>query len=189
VNAQLRRHAQETYPSQALRHVAEQIDVLYLNTASAVIRAEAGGVDDDVLQKDTDYRRKENIEALPEEWPLSASTQETSNLDEQYAAKVARLQELSTRLQASQARRAQLQQLRSLLEPFESPAENVQPHLVTRDGELQKELDRMRILMARVGGRVVGLKDLDDGDGDDMVQDTTMEGNRKLDDILGLGKG
>jgi hypothetical protein len=36
----------------------------------------------------------------------------------------------------------------------DEPQTNVQPNLVTRDGELSQELDRMRVLMARVTGRV-----------------------------------
>ena len=37
------------------------------------------------------------------------------------------------------------------------PQETVQPNLVTKDGQLGKELDRMRLLLARVSGRVEGL--------------------------------
>lgn len=41
-----------------------------------------------------------------------------------------------------------------MLEPFQDPQTNIQPNLVTRDGELGKELDRMRILVATVSGRI-----------------------------------
>lgn len=46
-----------------------------------------------------------------------------------------------------------------LLKPFTNAQENIQPNLVTRDGELGKELERMRILLARVTGRVKEMKD------------------------------
>ena len=49
--------------------------------------------------------------------------------------------------------------MQALLEPFTNAQENVQPNLVTRDGELGKELERMRILLARVAGRVSEMKD------------------------------
>lgn len=42
-----------------------------------------------------------------------------------------------------------------------SVAEKVQPNLVTRDGELEKELERMRVLLVRVAGRVAQLPDPD----------------------------
>jgi hypothetical protein len=34
------------------------------------------------------------------------------------------------------------------------PQDTVQPNLVTKDGQLGRELDRMRILIARVSGRL-----------------------------------
>ena len=34
---------------------------------------------------------------------------------------------------------------------------NIQPNLVTKDGELQRELERMKVLMARVSEKVSGL--------------------------------
>jgi hypothetical protein len=44
--------------------------------------------------------------------------------------------------------------LQKLLEPFTEPQKNIQPNLVTREGELAQELERMRRLVARVGARV-----------------------------------
>ena len=44
--------------------------------------------------------------------------------------------------------------LHLLLDPFKEPQKNIQPNLVTRDGELVEELDRMRKLVARVGARI-----------------------------------
>lgn len=40
------------------------------------------------------------------------------------------------------------------MEPFKDPQKNIQPNLITRDGELAQELDKMRILVARVAGRL-----------------------------------
>jgi hypothetical protein len=48
----------------------------------------------------------------------------------------------------------QYKQLEGLLEPFKNPQENIQPNLFTRDGELVREIDKMRMLVARVAGRV-----------------------------------
>jgi len=41
-----------------------------------------------------------------------------------------------------------------LLEPFKDPQTNIQPNLVTRDGQLGEELDRMRMLVAKISGRI-----------------------------------
>ncbi|GAB1201872.1 hypothetical protein APSETT445_000464 [Aspergillus pseudonomiae] len=72
-----------------------------------------------------------------------------------------RYQELRERLvtlddQRQQRRRRleQLRRLQRLLEPFQEPQQNIQPNLITRDGELVQELEKMRMLVARVGGRI-----------------------------------
>ena len=54
-----------------------------------------------------------------------------------------------------------LRAARDELEPFQSSngGEGVQKNLVTKNGELERELERMRILMARVGDRVSRLKE------------------------------
>lgn len=48
----------------------------------------------------------------------------------------------------------QYKHLKSLLEPFEDPLNTIQPNLATRDGELGAELDRMRMLLAKVASKV-----------------------------------
>jgi hypothetical protein len=51
-----------------------------------------------------------------------------------------------------------LQHLQRLLEPFKDPPKDIQPNLITRDGELVQELEKMRMLVARVGGRIAQQK-------------------------------
>ena len=65
-----------------------------------------------------------------------------------------RLVELDSQRQQRQRRLDQLQQLQRLLEPFAEPQQNIQPNLITRDGELVQELEKMGMLVARVGGRI-----------------------------------
>jgi hypothetical protein len=69
--------------------------------------------------------------------------------------------------------------MQALLEPFspsssaaaeaedggESGLKGVQENLVTRNGEVEAELHRMRMLLARVGGRVGRLKEQGSGRG------------------------
>lgn len=49
---------------------------------------------------------------------------------------------------------AQYKQLKELLEPFNEPQQAIQPNLVTKDGELGAELDRMRMLVAKAASRI-----------------------------------
>ena len=65
-----------------------------------------------------------------------------------------RLVDLDQRRQERRRRLSQLQELQNLLEPFKDPQKNIQPNLITRDGELFRELDKMRMLTARVGARI-----------------------------------
>lgn len=55
--------------------------------------------------------------------------------------------------------------MKGLLAPFEDAAETVQENLVTRNGEVEAEMQRMRMLLARVGGRVGQLKGGQQGEG------------------------
>ena len=75
---------------------------------------------------------------------------------------------LDDQRQRRRQRLDQLRQLQELLEPFGKPQEDIQPNLVTRDGELVQELEKMRMLAARVGGR--------------MEQNKTMSFNQKAQD-------
>jgi hypothetical protein len=67
------------------------------------------------------------------------------------------LKGLDERRQAVREKVAGYKRLREMLEPFERATETVQPNLVARDGELEKELEKMRLLVARVRGRVEAL--------------------------------
>lgn len=64
------------------------------------------------------------------------------------------LQVLDERRLQRQQRLDQLRHLKRLLEPFQDARKDIQPNLVTRDGELVQELEKMRMLAARVGGRL-----------------------------------
>jgi hypothetical protein len=72
--------------------------------------------------------------------------------------------------------------MKAVLSPFEDPAA-VQKNLVTRNGEVEKELERMRMLLIRVAGRVAQLPDAD-GDGDEVTQDMDMLEKKKVDNLL-----
>ena len=109
----------------------------------------------------------------------------------------ARYRELLSRLTALAARRdvetskfARYKQLQTLLEPFTNPQENIQPNLVTRDGELGKELEKMRVLLARVTGRIGEMKEKDGVQGEGKRQakgaGSTLSNEEKLRDVMDL---
>lgn len=65
-----------------------------------------------------------------------------------------RLVKLDVERKKREDRLLQYKRLKSLLEPFEDPLNTIQPNLATRDGELRAELDRMRMLLAKVASKV-----------------------------------
>lgn len=71
--------------------------------------------------------------------------------------------------------------MQALLRPFEA---NVQENLVTRNGEIEKELERMRVLLVRVAGRVGQLPDKESDDADEVMEDLDELERRKVDSLL-----
>jgi hypothetical protein len=88
-----------------------------------------------------------------------------------------RLANLDNQRQQRQRRLDQLRLLQRLLEPFREPQTNVQPNLVTKDGELVQELEKMRMLVARVSGRIAQSQAANNDDRDEVsyVLDTEQK--------------
>lgn len=111
-----------------------------------------------------------------------------------------RYSELVGQLQALNAERARaedntlrLRHMSELLRPFQSGDEGrgVQENLIARDGEVEKEMERMRMLLARVGARLGHLRERSELDssglneGDAMlVDDVDIDEKRKVNDLL-----
>ncbi|MCJ1410259.1 hypothetical protein MMC19_004344 [Ptychographa xylographoides] len=158
-NTIVRHHNRTVYPSQALRHIAEQIDALYW--AAGAPDPHSGEVDDGVITRDADLRDHETILSVPEQWEDEAD-QDEGGLER--FAENTRYKQLQARLVVLAEKRAertkkleQMKHLRRLLGPFAHAPENVQPNLVTRDGELGTELEKMKILVARLAEKMGGL--------------------------------
>lgn len=254
LNHTLQQHAKRVYAPQATRHVAEQIEGLYLAIGERRVGEQEGGdVDDADAWKSagTDYGEPRNrqhtqfcpslpflvllgsdmtitklktknaycvanaeiISSLPPTWDSEREAAARPLEAKRYAELVERLQGLSARKAEADARVKRLRKMKALLEPFntEGSAANpdasagdgssslvasnsVQENLVTRDGEVEKELERMRMLLVRVGDKVAKLKeregsadDEDDlfGEGEAMiVDDVEVEERRKVDGLL-----
>jgi Skp family chaperone for outer membrane proteins len=119
----------------------------------------------------------ENIEKLPEEWSEEAETKAPKQ-----AAKYKELQrklvELNDRRKAAKERLEQTRAAKKLLEPFEDANLHVQENLVTKNSEMEKELERMRMLMLRVERGITAIEGTSDTD--DMEIDFAENDKEKL---------
>ncbi|EEH06251.1 conserved hypothetical protein [Histoplasma capsulatum G186AR] len=165
---------QKFFSSQAIHHVARQIENLYWNS----VDPETGGELSQglVIEKGTDLSNSMSIARLPEQWSYDGnddvgeddkvrfeSTIRSSIHNQhiipnwvfdRYEQLRLRLLELDKQRKKQQERLTQYRLLRELLEPFKDPQMNIQPNLVTRDSPLGQEIDRMRMLVAKVTSRV-----------------------------------
>ncbi|KAJ5627991.1 hypothetical protein N7490_010219 [Penicillium lividum] len=149
VNAVTKQHNRVVYSSQAIHHVAHQIASLYWASVSQDIQSRAGlrkGV-----EKTADLSKHLNILGLPLDLESQGANEEQN---ERYQRLRDRLTSLDQQRQQKQRRIDQLQHLHRLLEPFKEPQVDIQPNLVTRDGELAQEIEKMRMLVARVNSRI-----------------------------------
>lgn len=82
-----------------------------------------------------------------------------------------------------------LNRLKSVADPLQTTGNGVgiQENLLTRNGAVEKELERMRFLLARVGGRVHALPQLAQNDAHkevDVTEFTSLGRKRRVDDFL-----
>ncbi|APA07510.1 hypothetical protein sscle_03g022800 [Sclerotinia sclerotiorum 1980 UF-70] len=171
LNTILKQHNKISYPPQARRHVAEQIDQLYWAAGETDVNVNG----EEWSEKGADYRLTSNIEKLPEEWSEEAETKAPEQATK-YKELQSKLLELNERRRMAKERLEQCNAAKILLEPFEQADKNVQENLVTKNGEVEKELERMRMLMLRVERGIGGLEredredhmdlDFEEGDGE-----------------------
>ncbi|KAK9372940.1 kinetochore Sim4 complex subunit Fta4 [Lipomyces chichibuensis] len=151
-----RKHVRKVYSSQALQHVALQIDGFHRNRNTTAIAplvvVAAVSEQQAVLRGETELSEPEFIQALPEFWPEAAT--EDSALTEKYSVLRDQIFALSSALTSARRRRAHAAELHSLVSLFRNPAQTVQPNLVARDGSIEQELTRMRVLLARLATRL-----------------------------------
>ncbi|EHA55214.1 hypothetical protein MGG_15811 [Pyricularia oryzae 70-15] len=169
VNHRLHQHVNRVYASAATRHVAEQLEQLYLieRERATELHPEGNELQAMGISSSTDFADAKTISALPENWPLEKDAETYPVEVKRFAELAESLKELSVEREALLLRVRRLRALRDGLAPFQAStddtvddnaaAAHVQRHLVTKNGELEQELERTRILMARVGGRVARL--------------------------------
>ncbi|OCK84363.1 hypothetical protein K432DRAFT_320534 [Lepidopterella palustris CBS 459.81] len=204
VNRQLRRHNKTVYSSLSIRHVAEQIDQLYWDSAApdlevhdpvAATNDEEGATSN--IRVEDDLRLDENIAKLPPTWtpsysirPLPTSSSSSSPAtQEAYTNILTRLHSISARRLTLAQKLSTYRTLLILLKPYRNPQSTIQPNLVTRDATLGAELLKTRTLAIRVAGRVAerfgdgqverGRVEVEDGD-----MDVVEDERAKLDSVI-----
>ena len=189
VNEKLKQHNRSVYSVAAQRHLAEQVDTLYWQD---VQRHEASAESDaTVVDGHVDLMSAEAVERLPEGYAdlkITVGDWEGEDAEEaeQYQELRQRLVELSRKGDEQKARLEQYRHLQSMLAPFENAQENVQPNLVTRDGELGKELERMRVLLARLTGRAEEMKSRGGAGAESREMSTEVANQQKLAAVMDL---
>ncbi|KAK2034068.1 hypothetical protein LX32DRAFT_634747 [Colletotrichum zoysiae] len=188
LNTVVLQHSRRAYSHQASRHVAEQIDALYLSQPLATHDDESG----EGLPLSSDLTEEAAIKSLPSAWPADRDILAYPVEARRYAELADRLKLLAETRQQVKARVGRVRRMEALLGPLrsESDGTGVQEDLVTRDGEIEKEMEKMRVLLARVGGRVSLLPESTESgslfreDDSLVVERVTAGEKRKLDDLL-----
>ncbi|KAH7244359.1 kinetochore Sim4 complex subunit Fta4 [Fusarium redolens] len=157
LNHTIQQHCRRVYPPQASRSIAEQINDVYTKDAERKV----GGPTDTEggIGRELDLTENEAIEALPVSWHSEKDINDHPMEAKRYADAVQQLAELNDQRKQLREQVARLKRLQSIVEPLQTDdnGAGIQENLLTRNGPVEKELERMRFLLARVGGRVHAL--------------------------------
>ncbi|KAF4592229.1 kinetochore protein fta4 [Ophiocordyceps camponoti-floridani] len=182
----VQRHCRRVYAPQASRHVAEQISNVYAREVERRVAAQAEAAGGVSVGKGLELGDDEAIDSLPPTWPDEKQVRNHPLEAERYAQGVARLVELKEQRRELRERIEKLRRLQEIMAPLETQdgGAGVQENLVTRNGPVEVELERMRLLLARVAGRVGELPV--SGGLDGSVDVAGLEGRREsaVDDFL-----
>ena len=91
---------------------------------------------------------------MPEVWDEPEEADRLPEEAARYGELAAKLKEQNARRVEMKKRIAEYGKLKQELEPLGDAKENVQENLCTRDGPVEAELQKMRMLLARVKGRL-----------------------------------
>ncbi|RGP67523.1 kinetochore fta4 [Fusarium longipes] len=187
LNHTIQQHCRRVYAPQASRNIAAQIDNVYTQDAERKVGGPAdteGGIG-----RELDLTDEGTIEALPASWHIEKDVNDHPMEVKRYADAVSRLTELNDQRKQLREKVARLKHLKTVVEPLQT-AENgvgIQENLLTRNGPVEKELEKMRFLLARVGGRVHALPEQapNDPSKDISLSETGSHGRkRRVDQFL-----
>jgi hypothetical protein len=128
--------------------------------------------------------RGDVIEKLPEQWSEAAESKAPAEAA-RYKELQSRLVDLNEKRKAAREKVEQYRAAKKLLEPFEGEDAGLQDNLITKNGEVERELERMRMLMLRVERGIMGLEGVR-GDDMDLDVDLGQDERRKLAALLGV---
>ena len=131
------------------------------------------------------------IDTLPPTWLLDKDITDHPMEAKHYADAVQRLTTLNTQRREIRQRVERLRRLKATVEPLqtEDGGVGIQENLVTRGGDVEKELEKMRVLLVRVAARVGSLPTTEgprEGEGD--VEPLNELRKRNIDDFLADSK-
>ncbi|CAK7271592.1 hypothetical protein SEPCBS57363_004701 [Sporothrix epigloea] len=149
-------HGRRVHPPAAVRHVAEQLDRLYQNASDQMVAAPSD-LNNEILDRGMDYTTTSAILGLPLIWDDLQESDALPLESRRYTERLTELRGLAERRTATAARVGRLREMVSLLEGVSLTQTTPQGSLVTREGPVEAGLERMRVLLARVGDRVPGL--------------------------------
>ncbi|KAL7920349.1 kinetochore Sim4 complex subunit Fta4 [Trichoderma austrokoningii] len=189
LNRTIQQHSRRVYAPQANRHVAEQISHVYSRDAERRMEnlddAEGG------IGRELDLVDEQAIATLPTTWPSDRDAEAYPLEATRYADTVRQLTDLNQRRKDLRQRVERLRNVQKTVESFQAiDGAGVQENLVTRDGPVEKELEKMRFLLARVAGRVGELSDAPTTRGGDAVELNALAKARKknIDKFLADGR-
>lgn len=179
LNQTVLQHCRRVYAPQANRNIAEQISNSYTKEAERIVgdaEDADGGIGRELdlglwkCQKDTsDFTNKsktnqeyhstvnENaIDTLPQAWTSDRDTTTYPMEAKRYADTVQQLTTLNEQRKQLRQRVERLRRLQTTIEPLKTTdgGHGIQENLLTRNGPVEKELEKMRFLLLRVAGRV-----------------------------------
>ncbi|OQU97661.1 hypothetical protein CLAIMM_03556 [Cladophialophora immunda] len=167
VNEKVKQHNRLIFSTQSQRHVAEQIESLHWALAAA--DSERADLDTVGVRRDADLTDSELIASLPQDYDAlhlhpghehraeQEEGEEEGGMDDngiRYTRMREELLSLSQQRDALKGRLAQYRHLQRLTEPLREPQVNIQPNLITRLGELEKQMGRTGVLVDRVTARL-----------------------------------
>ncbi|KAF7537174.1 hypothetical protein G7Z17_g12907 [Cylindrodendrum hubeiense] len=161
LNHSIQQHCHRLYAPQANRNIAEQINKTYTEDAQRRLGPGFDDAGEGALGREMDLTDHDTIEALPETWISEKDINDYPMEAKLYADAVRRLSELDEQRKQLRDQVARLNRLKSVVQPLQTgeSGAGIQENLLTRNGPVEKELERMRFLLARVGGRVNALPD------------------------------
>ncbi|CAG9951751.1 unnamed protein product [Clonostachys rosea f. rosea IK726] len=172
VDNTVQEHCRRIFVPQATRAVSEQINDSYTKEAERKLQREQD--DEDGVGKELDLSDPEVIESLPSTWSSEKEANKQPAEAKRYSDGVQSLTDLNAQRKEVKLRVERLRRLKALIAPLRTQdgGAGVQENLATRNGALEKELERTRMLLLRVAGRVERLSDSGEGPGREVQKES-----------------